>query len=101
MTLNIAMLFELGPDDEGCIGGGVELHAINLSKTLSKIGHNVTYITGSIPNCKEITSLEKVQIRRLDWGNLIKRTYKPQQLGFLRQLLFLLKVRSLRRKNFD
>jgi len=91
MTLNIAMIFELGPNDEGSIGGGVELHAINLAKELVKLGHKVTYITGAIPDSKKKTTIEGVKIRRIDFGKTIKRTYDPQQLSFSRQLSFLLK----------
>ena len=61
MTLNIAMIFELGPNDEGSIGGGVELHAINLAKELVKLGHKVTYITGAIPDSKKKTTIEGVK----------------------------------------
>ncbi|MCG3222800.1 MAG: hypothetical protein H7641_15580, partial [Candidatus Heimdallarchaeota archaeon] len=78
MTLNIAMLFELGPDDSGSIGGGVELHAYSISKELVKLGHKVTYFTGAIPNCKDKISIEGVNYRRLDFLSLIKRSYNPQ-----------------------
>jgi glycosyltransferase involved in cell wall biosynthesis len=107
MTLNIAMLFELGPDDAGSIGGGVELHAYSISKELVKLGHQVTYFTGAIPNCKEKVSLEGVNFKRLDFLSLIKRSYNPQNLNFSRQFFFLLKSklswknRILENKEFD
>jgi len=99
MPLNIAMLFELGPDDNGRIGGGVELHATNLSKELTKRGHKVTYITGAVPNCKKETVIEGVKFKRIDFFSIIKKTYNPQQLNFSRQLFFLIKnkVSSLRK----
>ncbi len=98
MTLNIAMLFELGPDDSGSIGGGVELHAYSISKELVKLGHKVTYFTGAIPNCKDKISIDGVNYKRLDFLSLIKRSYNPQQLNFTRQLFFLLKTK-LSQKN--
>ncbi len=91
MSLNIAMIFELGPHDDGSIGGGVELHALNLSKALVKKGHNVTYITGSIPNNEKSTNINGVEIKRVDLLSIIKRSYDAQQLKFSRQLSFLLK----------
>ena len=101
MVLNITMIFELGPNDEGVIGGGVELHAINLSKELVKLGHNVTYLTGAIPNSKEETTIDGVNIKRLDFLSLIGKAYDPQQLNFSRQLFFLLKTKFLRKKAYD
>ena len=97
MALNIAMLFELGPDDTGSIGGGVELHAYSISKELIKLGHKVTYFTGSIPNCKNEVTIEGINFKRLDFLSLIKRSYNPQQLNFSRQLFFLLKSKLTRR----
>ncbi len=91
MSLNIAMIFELGPHDDSSIGGGVELHALNLSKALVKKGHKVTYITGSIPNNEKKTTIDGVEIRRLDLLSTIKHSYNPQQLKFSRQLFFLFK----------
>ena len=106
MPLEIAMIFELGPDDEGCIGGGVELHAINLAKELVKQGHEVTYITGAIPNSKKEALIEGVKIKRIDFGGIIRRSYNPQQLNFSRQFSFLLKSlffrsRKGREQSFD
>ncbi len=95
------MLFELGPNDEGAIGGGVELHAINLSKELVNMGHNVTYLTGAIPNSKEETIIDGVKIKRIDYLSLIGRAYNPQQLKFSRQLFFLLKTKLFRKKIHD
>jgi glycosyltransferase involved in cell wall biosynthesis len=91
------MLFELGPDDSGSIGGGVELHAFSISKELIKLGHKVTYFTGAIPNCKNETTIEGVKFKRLDILSLIKKTYNPQQLNFSRQLFFLLKAKLSRK----
>ncbi len=91
MALNIAMIFELGPNDEGSIGGGVELHALNLAKELVKMGHEVTYITGAVPDSRKEISLEGVKIKRIEFGKTISRTYDPQQLSFSRQFSFLLK----------
>jgi len=98
MTLNIAMLFELGPDDSGSIGGGVELHAYSISKELVKLGHKVTYFTGAIPNCKDKITIEGVNYKRLDFLSLIKRSYNPQQLSFTRQFFFLLKAKLAQKK---
>ncbi|TFG09322.1 hypothetical protein EU534_02270, partial [Candidatus Heimdallarchaeota archaeon] len=91
MSLNIAMIFELGPHDDGLIGGGVELHALNLSKALTRRGHKVTYITGAVPGSKEETQIDGVNIKRVDFISLISRNYNAQQLKFSRQFFFLLK----------
>ncbi|MFW9851906.1 MAG: glycosyltransferase family 4 protein [Candidatus Thorarchaeota archaeon] len=93
MSLNIAMLFELGPDDNGRIGGGVELHATNLSKELTRRGHKVTYITGAVPNCKNEIIIEGVKYKRIDFCSFLKKAYNPQHLNFSRQLFFLIKNR--------
>ena len=92
------MLFELGPDDNSRIGGGVELHATNLSKELVRRGHKVTYFTGAIPNCKNKTTIDNLNIKRIDLCTLIRRSYKAQQLNFLRQSLFLIKTKLSRHK---
>ena len=97
MTLNIAMLFELGPDDTGSIGGGVELHAYSISKELVKLGHKVTYFTGSIPKCEDKITIEGVNFKRLDFLSLIEKSYNPQQLSFSRQFFFLLKSKLARK----
>ncbi len=98
MTLNIAMLFELGPDDNSRIGGGVELHATNLSKELVRRGHKVTYLTGAIPECESRTTIDNLNIKRVDLLSLIKKSYKAQQLNFKRQILFLIKTTLSRHK---
>ncbi|MHA2357488.1 MAG: glycosyltransferase family 4 protein [Candidatus Heimdallarchaeaceae archaeon] len=98
MTLKIAMLFELGPDDSGSIGGGVELHTYSIAKELVKLGHKVTYFTGAIPNCKKRISIEGIDFRRLDFFSFIKRSYNPQQLNFSRQFFFLLKSKISQKK---
>ena len=100
MSLNIAMIFELGPHDDASIGGGVELHALNLSKALVKKGHKVTYITGMIPGNKKKTIINGVDIQRIDFLSLLKHNYDSQQLKFSRQLIFLLKntLPTLRRE---
>jgi len=92
------MLFELGPDDNSRIGGGVELHATNLSKELVRRGHKVTYFTGAIPNCKNKTIIDNLNIKRIDLCSLIKKAYKTQQLNFTRQILFLAKTALSRHK---
>lgn len=103
MPLHIATLFELGPDDAGSIGGGVELHAYNLSKELARRGHKITYITGAIPDNEEKKQLEGIDIQRLDFCSLIRRAYDPQQLKFLRQLFFLTKtaIKSINSKEWE
>ena len=96
------MIFELGPHDDGSIGGGVELHALNLSKALVKRGHKVTYITGAIPNNKERTHIDGVEIERIDFLSTMKRSYDAQQLRFSRQFFFLIKnTLPILKKNYD
>ncbi len=91
VPLNIIMLFELGPDDNGNLGGGVENHAFNLSKALVKRGHRVEYLTGTIPHNNFYKEIDGLNIHRVDLLSLIKRAYHPQQLTFSRQLCFLLR----------
>ncbi|MHA1686589.1 MAG: glycosyltransferase family 4 protein [Candidatus Heimdallarchaeaceae archaeon] len=91
MKLQIAMLFELGPNDQGILGGGVENHIFNLSLELIKMGHKVFWITGAIPNNKRRINIKGIEIIRLDLLSLISRTFNSQQLFFSRQLLFLVR----------
>jgi len=41
-SLKIAHIYELGPQPEGVLLGGIEVALLELSKSLTKLGHEVT-----------------------------------------------------------
>ncbi len=103
-ALSILMIYELGPTDSGHWIGGVESHIYYLCKHLIKKGHHVTFLTGSIPKNKDQLMIEGINVVRVSFGGLIRRTWDPYNLTFTRQLLFPIPAvqRALNlRTNFD
>lgn len=103
-TLSILIAFELGPTDNGHWVGGVECHIYYLCKHLIDKGHDVTFLTGSIPKNKDQLVLDGLNIERVKLGGFIRRTWNPFNLSFSRQLLFPIPAiqRALQlRKTFD
>ena len=88
--LNIVQIFELGPTDSGLLMGGVENHVWQMSKALKKMGHNVSILTGAIPENQEKITIHGVNIYRIKLKNYLSTSYRSQQLTYKRQLFFLL-----------
>lgn len=87
-TLSILMIYELGPTDLGQWIGGVESHIYYLCKHLIDNGHHVTFLTGAIPKNKDQIVINGINVVRVRFRGIIRRTWDPYNLLFTRQLLF-------------
>jgi len=103
-SLNILMIYELGPVGKD-FSGGIEAHIMNLAERLTKMGHNILFLTGAIPGAKKSYQRNGIRFKRVDWLGLISKAWNPYKLTTRRQLFFLLvTVRELillRREKFD
>ncbi len=82
------MVYELGPLDDAFFTGGIEVHIIELSKALVKMGQSVTFLTGNTPRTKKEVWIDGIRVIRAEKLGLMKRTWNPDVLTFARQLLF-------------
>ncbi len=84
-SLRIAMLYELGPTDDGAFLGGIESHILGLAKYLSR-DHRVWLITGGIPGSSDRVEMEGFTLVRSDILGLVSRSWDPTNLTLQRQL---------------
>ncbi|MEX2720418.1 MAG: glycosyltransferase family 4 protein [Candidatus Wukongarchaeota archaeon] len=82
------MAYELGPLDDAFFTGGVEVHIVELSKALVRMGQSVTFLTGNTPHTKKEVWIDGIRVIRTEKFGLMKRTWNPDVLTFTRQLLF-------------
>lgn len=85
------MLFELGPRVGGEYSGGVESHIMTLCKGLARQGHEITFLTGPVPNAPQHEVLgSNFTVWRPGWPWLFRKSYNPSNLLFARQFWFLI-----------
>ncbi len=82
------MVYELGPLDDAFFTGGLEVHIVELSKALVKMGQSVTFLTGNTPHTKKEVWIDGIRVIRAEKLGLMKSTWNPDVLTFTRQLLF-------------
>lgn len=87
-TLRILQIYETGPRGSNYSTEGVGSVALEISKRMAKLGHDVTYLTGASPSAPKREEIEGVKIQRVDFLGLQKATWNPTCLTFTRQLLF-------------
>ncbi len=83
-SISIALIYELGPADDGSFLGGIESHIIGLAKELAK-QHEVTLVTGMIPGAKRETEMKGFRLIRSDFMGLVERSWDPTNLTNARQ----------------
>ncbi len=87
--MRILHVYDLGPFSKGTTTGGIETHIISLLTNLSKKGHKCYLLTGAIPNETTKEILNEITIFRIDFGDLVRKTWRPHNLTFTHQLSFL------------
>jgi glycosyltransferase involved in cell wall biosynthesis len=85
--LRIAHLYELGPQPEGVLLGGIEVALLELSKSLTRLGHEVTIINGASDRAAEF-QIDNVNVKTIDLAGTMKQTWDPSNLRFARQVAF-------------
>jgi glycosyltransferase involved in cell wall biosynthesis len=86
-SLRIAHIYELGPRPEGVLLGGIEVALLELSKSLTRLGHEVTIINGASNGAAEF-HIEDVMVKTIDLAGTMRRTWDPANLRFARQVAF-------------
>ncbi len=84
-SIRIALIYELGPTDDGSFLGGIESHILGLARELAR-EHEVTLLTGMIPGARRRTRMDGFTIVRCDALGLLARTWNPTNLTNARQL---------------
>ncbi|MGZ4881281.1 MAG: glycosyltransferase family 4 protein [Halobacteriota archaeon] len=85
--LRIAHLYELGPQPEGVLLGGIEVALLELSRSLTKLGHEVTIINGASNRATEF-QIDNVNVKTIDLADTMRLTWDPSNLRFARQVAF-------------
>ncbi len=88
-SLRILHVFELGPLRDGSFTGGIENHIIRLLSELTRMGHECTLLTGSIPNTKQYDEIKGVHIIRTASLGILNKFWNPYNLKVGRQAIFL------------
>ncbi|MEE8400863.1 MAG: glycosyltransferase, partial [Candidatus Hydrothermarchaeaceae archaeon] len=86
--MKILQIYELGPLDGEKVYSGIDVAILELSKHLSYLGHEVTILTGAGKAEDTSAEIDGIKIISADFADLMKRTYDPVNLKFVRQLLF-------------
>jgi glycosyltransferase involved in cell wall biosynthesis len=86
-SLRIAHIYELGPRPQGVLLGGIEVTLLELARSLTRLGHEVTIINGASDGAAEF-QIEDVSVKTIDLGGFMKRTWDPANLRFARQVIF-------------
>jgi glycosyltransferase involved in cell wall biosynthesis len=86
-SLRIAHIYELGPRPDGLLLGGIEVALLELSKSLTRLGHEVTIINGASNGTAEF-QIEDVAVKTIDFAGTMRLTWDPANLRFARQVAF-------------
>lgn len=86
--MKILQIYELGPLNGEKVYSGIDVAMLELSKHLSLLGHEVTILTGAGKANDASKEIDGIKIISTDFAGLMKRTYDPVNLKFVRQLLF-------------
>ena len=99
-SLRIAHIYELGPRPEGVLLGGIEVAMLELSKSLTRLGHEVTIINGASNGAAEFR-IEDVKVKTIDLAGTMRRTWDPANLRFARQVAFPFAALAAELSGFD
>jgi len=84
-SIRIALIYELGPADDGSFLGGIESHILGLARQLAS-EHEVTLLTGMIPGARRRAEMDGFTLVRSDALGLLSRSWNPTNLTNARQL---------------
>jgi glycosyltransferase involved in cell wall biosynthesis len=99
-SLRIAHIYELGPRPDGVLLGGIEVALLELSKSLTRLGHEVTIINGASNGAAEF-HIEDVKVKTIDLAGTMRRTWDPTNLRFARQVAFPFAALAAELSGFD
>ncbi|MGZ5562557.1 MAG: glycosyltransferase family 4 protein [Halobacteriota archaeon] len=99
-SLRIAHIYELGPRPDGVLLGGIEVALLELSKSLTRLGHEVTIINGASNGAAEF-HIEDVKVKTIDLAGTMRRTWDPANLRFTRQVAFPFAALAAELSGFD
>lgn len=99
-SLRIAHIYELGPRPDGVLLGGIEVALLELSKSLTRLGHEVTIINGASNGAAEF-HIEDVKVKTIDLAGTMRRTWDPANLRFARQVAFPFAALAAELSGFD
>jgi glycosyltransferase involved in cell wall biosynthesis len=99
-SLRIAHIYELGPQPEGVLLGGIEVALLELSKSLTRLGHEVTIINGASNEATEF-QIEDVLVKTIDLADTMRLTWDPANLRFARQVAFPFAALAAKLPGFD
>ena len=99
-SLRIAHIYELGPRPDGVLLGGIEVALLELSKSLTRLGHEVTIINGASNGASEF-QIEDVKVKTIDLAGTMRRTWDPANLRFARQVAFPFAALAAELSGFD
>ncbi|MGZ8931796.1 MAG: glycosyltransferase family 4 protein [Halobacteriota archaeon] len=99
-SLRIAHIYELGPRPDGVLLGGIEVALLELSKSLTRLGHEVTIINGASNGAAEF-QIEDVKVKTIDLAGAMRRTWDPANLRFARQVAFPFAALAAELSGFD
>jgi glycosyltransferase involved in cell wall biosynthesis len=99
-SLRIAHIYELGPRPEGVLLGGIEVAMLELSKSLTRLGHEVTIINGASNGAAEFY-IEDVMVKTIDLAGTMRLTWDPANLRFARQVAFPFAALAAELSGFD
>lgn len=86
--MKILQIYELGPLNQTEVFNGIDVAILELSRHLSKLGHEVTILTGAGEAGEEHRNIDGINIISVDFIGIMKRTWSPWGLDLLRQLAF-------------
>lgn len=95
--MKILQIYELGPLDQK-VYNGIDVAILETSRELSRLGHEVTILTGKGLGRGDIEGIEILQV---DFLGAMKRTWSPTNLSLARQLFFPLAVLGRKLGGFD
>lgn len=99
--MKILQIYELGPLDGTNVCNGIDVAILELSRELCELGHDVTILTGAGKNGHAREEIDGVKIISTDFAKLMKRTWDPVNLRFLRQAAFPLIALKEKLDGFD
>jgi glycosyltransferase involved in cell wall biosynthesis len=99
--MKILQIYELGPLDGTNVCSGIDVAILELSMGLGELGHDVTILTGAGKNGRARKEIDGIKIISTDFAKIMKGTWDPVNLRFLRQAAFPLIALKEKLSGFD
>ncbi|MEE8168533.1 MAG: glycosyltransferase family 4 protein [Candidatus Hydrothermarchaeales archaeon] len=99
--MKILQIYELGPLDEVNVHSGIDVAILELSKHLSRMGHEVSILCGAGNGVIGKHYVGDVEIIPVEFSGIMRRTWSPSNLRFIRQAAFPFVVQAKKLDKFD